>query len=833
MKLRNLLAILAIFLLVQLRGTASGQATGTIEGVVRDEGSGRPMGTANVILADTEHGVATQADGRFVLPAIAPGRYSITASHVGYESASQQVTVRAGDTSEVVLALTPAPIRLDGILVAADPALSAASSRTVRAFDLRTRPRRSSQQLLQTVPGLVVSQHAGGGKAEQIFLRGFDNDHGTDVSVSVDGMPVNMVSHGHGQGYADLQFLIPEIVEGIDVHKGPYFADFGNLANAGHVAFRTRQRLAGNVVNVEAGEFNTARYTVLYQLPAASHHGHSAYFAGDYYRTDGPFDHPQDLRRLTLFAKVRRTISPNTRLTLDVGGFSSTWDASGQIPERAVERGLISRWGAIDDGEGGQTSRHNVNLAFETWGQNGDRFKTQAYWSTYDQNLYSNFTFFRWDVEFGNMIEQSDARRVVGFNSSYTTDRSCGPITCSSTFAGGFRSDDIDTELWQVVERRRYWPLTDATIAERNYYLWARQDLILAPQWRLSLGLRADHFTFEVDDGLERTGQSIEPLIDIIELLRQRPQVHQPSASKALHVPLDQPHASGIADDVIFSPKANLTFSPTAAVDLFLNFGQGFHSNDARTVVTGQVIADQRQALKEWGATDQEIRQVFQQLNFDANQAGVTSLPRTTGAEVGVRTRAGRRLNLGSALWWIDVDEEYVYVADVGVPEQRGRTRRTGIDVEARLRLLPWLWADGDLNLSRGRLRDEPDEADRIPLAPTRTATGGLTVRRPDGYEGGLRFRHVGDRPAVADGSLTAQGHTLVDFTAARRWELFRVEVTAENLFDAEWKEAQFATESLLADEIEAAMGGDIPPPEIHFTPGNPFNVRLGISYSF
>lgn len=431
------------------------------------------------------------------------------------------------------------------------------------------------------------------------------------------------------------------------------------------------------------------------------------------------------------------------------------------------------------------------------------------------------------------MIEQSDARTIVGLNSRYSADRACGPITCSSTLAGGFRSDDIDTELWQVVERRRYWPLTDATIAERNYFLWSRQDFILAPRWRLSLGLRADHFTFEVDDGLERTGESIQPLIDIIEQFRQRPQAQQSNARKPLHVPLDQPHASGVADDVIFSPKANLTFSPTAAVDLFLNFGQGFHSNDARIVVTGQVIADQVRALEEWGATAQEIRTAFQQINFDTNQAEVTSLPRTTGAEIGLRSRMGRRLNFGSAVWWIDVDEEYIYVADVGVPEQRGRTRRTGVDLEARLRLLSWLWADGDLNLSRGHLRDAPDDADRIPLAPTCTATGGLTVRRSDGYEGGLRFRYVADRPAVADGSLTAQGHILVDLTAARGWELFRVEVTAENLFDAEWKEAQFATESLLADEIEAAMGGDIPPSEIHFTPGNPFNVRLGIGYYF
>ncbi len=832
MKPRNILAALAILLLVQLRGAASRQATGAIEGVVREGDSGRPLATANVVLADTEHGVVTEDDGRFLLTAISPGRYNITASHVGYESASREVTVRAGDTSAVALALTPKPVRLEGILVAADRALSAASSRAVREFDLRTRPRRSSQQLLQTVPGLVVAQHAGGGKAEQIFLRGFDNDHGTDVSVSVDGMPVNMVSHGHGQGYADLHFLIPDIVEGIDVHKGPYFAEFGNLANAGHVAFRTRQRLAGNAVNVEAGQFNTARYTVLYQLPGEANLGHSAYFAGDYYRTDGPFDHPQDLHRLTLFAKVRRTMSPSTRLTLDVGGFASTWNASGQIPERVVDRGLISRWGAIDDGEGGQTSRHNVNLSLETRGQDGDRLTAQAYWSAYDYNLYSNFTFFRWDVEFGNMIEQSDARRVIGLNSTYTNDGSLGRFGLSSTLAGGFRSDDIDTDLWQVVERRRYWPLTDAAIAERNYFLWGRQDLILAPRWRLSLGLRADYFTFEVDDGLERTGQSIQPLIDIIELLREIPQVQRPSA-KPLHVPLDQPHASGIADDVIFSPKANLTFSPTAAVDLFLNFGQGFHSNDARTVVTGQVIADQMRALEEWGAKFQEIRVAFQQLNFDTDQAGVTSLPRTTGAEIGLRSRVGRGLNFGSALWWIDVDEEYVYSADVGVPEQRGRTRRTGIDVEARLRLLSWLWADGDLNLSRGRLRDEPEDADRIPLAPTRTATGGLTVRRPEGSEGGLRFRHVGDRPAMADGSLTAQGHTLVDLTAARRWDVFRVEVTAENLFDAEWKEAQFATESLLADEIDAAMGGDIPPPEIHFTPGNPFNVRIGIGYFF
>ena len=740
----------------------------------------------------------------------------------------------------------------------ADPAaISSSSSRTVRAFDLRIRPRRSSQDLLQIVPGLVVAPHAGGGKAEQIFMRGFDSGFGSDVGVSVDGMPVNLVSHGHGQGYADLHFLIPEVVERMEVFKGPYFAEYGNLANAGQVVFHTRNHLPQNTFQIEGGRFDAVRYLMLYQLPSADA-DNNAYFAGDYYHIDGPFDRPQDLRRLTLFAKIYRQLSADATLTLTAGGFNSSWDAPGLIPVRAVERGQATRWGAINDAEGGSTARQNLNLSYQTRTRDeSSEFTAQAYLSDYSLKLFSDFTFFLQDPVYGDMIEQTDNRLVAGLNSKYRFGQRLGPILSTSTLGGGFRSDNIQVELWQVIERRRYWPLVEAGIRERNFFLWGQEELTFTPELRLVLGLRGDHFTFQVDDATEVQSPGIKPLTEIVKQIRTR--------AKPLHVSLTQPHASGFAQQTVFSPKANLMFSPSEELDLFANFGTGFHSNDARSVIIGQLVKDQVRVLEELGLNEEEIIAVLDTLNFDPGYRDTGIVPRTVGSELGFRLRVLRRgssspafnrgapvvshypgdirfhapvvrlsdqLNVGAAIWWIDVEDEFIYAADVGETEKRGRTRRWGLDLEARMLLLPGFWADADLNLARGRLRDEPEGADAIPLAPRLTSAGGLTMRPSDQYEGSLRYRHIGDRPATEDGSVRAAGYTLFDLAASYHHSKYQINLVVENLLNTEWSAAQFATRSLMHGEGLSPLD-PIPGPEIHFTPGNPFNVRLGVSYFF
>ena len=304
----NVKVLAIMFALALLHGSSPAQSLGTIKGRVTEAQTGQGLAGVNVFLSGTGLGATTSEDGNFEITRIRPRTYELMAMLIGYEPQTQRVTVKGEGVIDVALQLHSKPITLSDILVQADRPYSAASSRAVRDFDLQIRPTRSAQDLLQLAPGLVIAQHAGGGKAEQIFMRGFDADHGTDVNLSVDGIPVNMVSHGHGQGYADAHFIIPEVIDGLNVYKGPYFAEYGNLATAGAVAFRTRDHLDDNVVRFEAGEFESYRVTTLFQIPSSGQHS-NAYLAGQFYNTDGAVESPQDFRRLNLFGKFHTHVS--------------------------------------------------------------------------------------------------------------------------------------------------------------------------------------------------------------------------------------------------------------------------------------------------------------------------------------------------------------------------------------------------------------------------------------------------------------------------------------------------------------------------------------------
>ncbi len=774
--------------------SSAAQSFSAIRGTIKDAETGNGLPGANVIIEGTSRGASTAGDGSFVIARVRPGNYNLVASIIGYKTESASITVEAGRDAMVDLQLAPKALELDELLVQADRAYSTASSRAVRDFDLKIRPNRSAQDMLQLAPGLVIAQHAGGGKAEQIFLRGFDADHGTDVNISVDGVPVNMVSHGHGQGYADLHFMIPDVIEEVDVYKGPYFAEYGNLATAGAVAFRTREHIDGNMLRVEGGAFDTYRLTTLYQVPTTGEHN-NAYFAGQFYNTDGPVDSPQGFRRFNLFGKFHTHVSETAKLSFDISGFSSAWNASGQIPQRAIDGRLLDRFGALDDLEGGTTGRQNLNFTYETLGKDNSEFIIQAYASKYNFKLFSNFTFFLNDPANGDMIEQTDARQILGLNTKYKFYHNLGLGIATATFGGGYRADDMDVALWRSPNRVRAEKRVDANIAERNLFLWAQEEIVFNPQVRLQLGLRGDYFTFNVEDRFDT----------------------QPGNGL--------PHASGYAQETILSPKANLVISPARSFDLFANFGTGFHSNDARDVVIDQRVNDLERALRRNGLSAPQIADSLTALNFDPAHRDAQTLPRAVGAELGFRARLGDRLNFGAAGWWLDLEREFVYIGDEGATELSGRTRRYGLDFETRLKILSWLYGDVDLTVSTGKLRDEPKDADEIPLAPRLVSTGGLTVRHTK-YEGGLRYRHIGDRPANEANSVTALGYTVLDLSASYRLGNYQIGLVVENLTNTDWNEAQFDTESRLRGEPD-------PVSELHFTPGNPRNVRVGVSYSF
>ena len=349
--MKRILFALSIFAL-----SLTSFAQGVITGKAFDENK-KALTGAHILLKET--GTVTIADGwgNFRITNIPEGDYTIQVSFIGYETISEVVNVMHGSTTFVEVKMKAGNIKLGDLVVSSS---AQQPFNTLTPVDIQLRPTNTSQDILRIVPGLFIAQHAGGGKAEQIFLRGFDIDHGTDLNLEVDGLPVNMVSHAHGQGYSDLHFVIPELINYVDFNKGPYFADKGDFTTAGFVDFQTKNVLEDNFAKVEGGQFGTFRTAVGINLFSKEHERTTGYIGTEFYRTDGFVESPQDFNRFNITTKISTRLKNNDNLTAGASFFTSKWDASGQIPTRAVNAGFITRFGSIDNTEGGETRRLNL-----------------------------------------------------------------------------------------------------------------------------------------------------------------------------------------------------------------------------------------------------------------------------------------------------------------------------------------------------------------------------------------------------------------------------------------------------------------------------------------
>lgn len=721
-----------------------------VRGTVVDN-NGYPVPDAYVYSASTEVHSHTDLLGQFKCSGLTAGD-TLVVSFLGFKTIKYAITDR-DFSSELILTLEEANYQLDQVSISN----SLKSVYQVANIDLKINPVRSSQEILRRVPGLFIGQHAGGGKAEQIFLRGFDIDHGTDIAITVDGMPVNMVSHAHGQGYADLHFLIPETIDNIDFAKGPYYAGKGNFNTAGYVDFKTKDRLQNSTVGMDIGQFNTIRTVALLDL-ISENKDKSAYIASEYLQTDGPVESPQNFNRINLMGKYSTVINSDDRLSLVFSRFQSKWDASGQIPQRLVDTGVITRFGSVDDTEGGTTSR--TNIAIDHTKLINDRLfaKTKAYFSRYDFELYSNFTFFLEDPVNGDQIRQKEKRNIYGLESTFYHGIDIGNNEVDLVYGLGLRYDQIDdVELSSTRIRQE----TLSTIAlgdvdESNVYAFVGAEWQLG-NWTVNPSLRYDYFNFDY----------VNALSSIYE--------------------------TQSVDKGRLSPKFNIIYNPNAQWQLFLKSGIGFHSNDTRVVVA---------------------------------RSGRDILPAAYGLDIGQVWKPSANLWINSALWYLFLDQEFVYVGDAGIVEPSGETRRMGIEVGTRYQINTHLFFDTDANYTYARSVEEEEGANFIPLAPDLTAAGGLTFQN-EKLSAGIRYRYIKDRPANEDNSIVAQGYLITDLNATYSFsKRFNVGFVVENLFDREWNEAQFATESQLQNEA-------FPVEELHFTPGTPFFIKASMRYNF
>lgn len=728
-----------------------------INGTVKNKKNGAPIEGVEIYNQTSGASTTTDLAGYYQLTDISEGDIIFFYS-LGYKT--QQISISKNQLNSTLnITMEVAPISLDQIVLTSN--INSISN--LVKIDVKNNPVKSSQEILRKVPGLIIGQHAGGGKAEQIFLRGFDIDHGTDIALDVDGLPINMVSHAHGQGYADMHFIIPETIENVDFGKGLYYADKGNFNTAGYVSLKTKDAIDNNLFSIEAGQFNTVRALAMFKVLGDSESNSSAYIGSEMLLTDGVFESPQDFNRINILGKYNYNNFDDEEFTMSLSHFQSKWNASGQIPVRAVESGLISRFGAIDDTEGGLTSRSNFLINHRKKIDEHQQLTSKAYVSKYDFELYSNFTFFLENRSNGDndQIRQVESRTIVGAETAYerTFDLTDESARLRFNSGLGFRYDDVNNnELSNTQNRRETLErLAFGDVDEVNIYSFASLTYKKG-DWTINPGLRLDYFEFDYVD-------FISPFYD-----------------------------SKSEDDAILSPKLNVIYTPNTTFQLFAKAGFGFHSNDSR-VVTEAV--------------------------------GEETLPSAFGIDFGTIVKPTKGLVLNAAIWSLALEQEFVYVGDGAVVEPSGRSRRYGVEFGARYQVNEWLYANIDANYTIARSIDENDGEDFIPLAPDFTSVGGLSIQNLGKVSGGINYRYIDDRPANEDNSIIAEGYFVTDFNVnyafAKNWNIGLI---VENLFDVEWKETQFATETRLRNEANSIE-------EITFTPGTPFNARLKLSVNF
>ena len=716
----------------------------TLNGTVINE-QNRPITEAHILNKNDEHHTHSKALGKFYLHKISIGD-TLLISHINYKT--KTVIVQNFNPINIVLKETIVTLE-DVIVVKKLNALNVISK-----VDIEVNPVNSSQDILQQVPGLIIGQHAGGGKAEQIFLRGFDIDHGTDITITADGLPVNMVSHAHGQGYADLHFVIPETVANIDFGKGSYYAQKGNFNTAGYIDFRTKDRLKSSIIKLEGGQFNTQRLLGVFNLLNSKKH--NAYVASEYIMTDGYFDSPQNFNRLNIFGKYTGNITDDDRIGITISHFDSKWDASGQIPQRAVNSGLISRFGAIDDTEGGNTSRTNILLNYDKALSENSTIKNNVFYSIYDFELFSNFTFFFNDPINSDQIRQKETRNIFGFNSDYKQYFT----KINGDFSAGIslRNDKSkDNELSYTANRTTTLnKIQFGDVDETNIGAYASANFNIG-KFTINPALRFDYFDFKYNDALQLSYKT-------------------QSETKA-----------------ILSPKLNILYNHKTDLQFYFKAGKGFHSNDTRVVVS---------------------------------QNGNNILPSAYGFDAGFIWKPTPTLLLNTAYWYLFLEQEFVYVGDAGIVEPSGKTRRQGIDFSMRYEPVNNLYINLDANYTHARSTEEAEGSNYIPLAPDFTLSSGLTYKSTSGFFGGLQLRYIDDRPANENNSIVAEGYTVTDLNVGYQFQNITLALEVQNLFDVDWNETQFATESRLQNEINSVE-------EIHFTPGTPFFLKGSVSLSF
>ncbi len=633
----------------------------------------------------------------------------------------------------------------------------------MRDRDFLLFPRQTASDLLLMVPQLHISQHSGSGKGHQIFLRGFDAEHGQDLYIGFDGVPLNEPSHVHGIGYTDLHFIIPELVKTIQIIKGPYDVRYGAFATAGAINFVLKDCLPRSYVDLTVGSFGTAQGTLAFTPDVKSL---DMIVAVQGFSTRG-YTSFGDWKGVRSLARASRQVGGG-RLALTLVAYSSLWNAADAIPARLVESGDLSFYGGLDETDGGASARQHLALSYhKDWG--GNALRTNLFVAQRRSRIFTNYTYLLEHPDYGDQTEQADQRWIMGGRAEWEREHRWRKLRVNTLMGAIFRSDWVDIALYRTRDRRRWDRGAEVTARLMDVGAYARVEVVPVRWFRALVGLRYDHLTFDV------TG--------VQDFVR-------PSGA----IDEDQP-VNGTAGRSVFAPKATLVFSPVKKLDLFVNFGTGFHPLDARDAVLNP---------------DQQI-------------------PLAYAGEVGFRTQLWKRLDLAGSAGGTYLEQEIFFDPTLGRSVDTGKSRRLGGELEARLRLWSWLQLHLDGSYTDARL---VDSGAPVPNSPNLLLRGGVTVYKRFGgrlrfFQGsllraGVRVRYIGARDLA--GGYRSDDATLVDLLVGYKLRWFALEVSIDNLTNRRWRDAQYhyVSRASLSEPDVGVAGG-------HFTAGTPFAVRASL----
>jgi hypothetical protein len=717
-----------------------------VHGTVRNSRDSVPVTDVIVKLLGSRSAqlATTSATGAFALK-VPAGPARLLAVRIGF--LPESVVVAEGQ-SEIAVQLRPTVFELDTLTVIgrADALIGLASTASqghVGAMDLRNRPISREGELLESVPGVIVTQHSGDGKANQYFIRGFNLDHGTDFQTRMEGMPVNMASHAHGQGYTDLNFLIPELVDYIDYRLGVYHTELGDFGSAGGAEFHLVRTLARPFVSVSGGENDLARLAG----GASSRVGPGDLLvAGEVKHYNGPWDLDEKIRKLSGVARYSWDRG-SSRFSIMGLGYHNTWNSSDQIPLRAVQAGLIDRFGNIDPTDGGRTQRYSLS---GSWHHGAARAAQdiEIFGIYSDLSLFSNFEYFLSDTARGDQFEQREHRVILGANAENRQLVQAFGLEHRLKFGLQTRADIINgLGLFHTVARKLVGTIRQDDVREWANGVFVEAESRWTPRFRTILGARGDIYRFKVINS---------------------------------SIPMD----AGSRTAGIVSPKASLVYAPSKGTEVYLSGGLSFHSNDARgTTITVDPV------------TGEPAKQV-------------DPLVRSRGAELGVRVTPVSGWQSTISGWGLKLDGELLFVGDAGITEPSSPSRRLGLTFANFYRVTPQLTLDCDVSLARARFSGVPADQDRIPGAIENVVSAGISWNAVErGPFGSVRLRHFGSYPLIETNSVRATATTLLGAEGGYLLASgLRVQVSLLNILNARADDIQYYYTSRLRGEPEGGV---------------------------